>query len=94
MTKKGIPVITTAKEGDILDEETEEKAKGGEIIQHAEIEKEEIILTLTLTQKIEEFRKDGSKEAMIKAGELLAKEIMENTEDNTGLIEKLTDNEN
>lgn len=94
MTKKGIPVITIAEKGDVLDNETGEKAKGGEIIQHAEIEKEEVILHLGLTKQLEAYMKDGSDTAMIKAGELLAKELMENTQDNTDLTEKLIGNEN
>ena len=38
--------------------------------------------------------KKGTPEAMIEAGKLLAEELMENTTDNTGLIEKTIGNEN
>ncbi len=54
--------------------------------QVAEIEKEELILRLELTKKIEELMKDGSEEAMIEAGKLLVSEILENTQDNTGQL--------
>lgn len=57
--------------------------------QQAEIELNEIIFTKEVTQKLEEYWKDGSDEAAIKAGKLIAKEIMENTDDRTGLIETI-----
>lgn len=69
VTKKGIPVIT--------------KEDGGNIVQHAEIEKEEIIFTKEVTDKLEEYRRIGTDEAAIEAGRLLAYEIMENTVDKT-----------
>lgn len=68
VTHKGIPVIS--EEGD-------------EIIQHAEVEKEEIILRYEVTKKIEKLMKEGTDEAAIKAGELLVKEILYNTIDET-----------
>lgn len=58
--------------------------------QQAEIEKNEIIFRKEITDKIEELCKDGSDEAAIECGKILAKEILENTEDRTGLIEDLT----
>lgn len=79
ITSKGIPVITI--EG------------GGEIKQHAEIEKEEIILSLSLTKQIEKLWKEGTEEAAIEAGKLFTTALMEDTEDNVGLIEKVK-NEN
>ena len=69
VTKKGIPIVT-------LDE-------GGELQQVAEIEKEEIIFRKEITTKLEELYKDGSDEAMIEAGKLIAEELMTNTDDNT-----------
>ena len=78
LTKKGIPVI---------DEEGE---------QQAEIEHSEIIFTLEVTKKLEEyyeiFYSDESsnkekEQAAIDAGKLLVYQILENTEDRTGLIE-------
>lgn len=77
LTTKGIPVVD--KEGN----------------QQAEIEVNEIILNLELTKKLEDlyskYKKDdtSSKEKddlATEAGKLLAKEIIENTDDRTGLI--------
>ena len=84
ITNKGIPVVS----GDILEntDGTLELQKGGEITQHAEIEKEEIIFHKELTKKIEslyEKYKSGDKEAAIEAGKILVYEILENTIDNT-----------
>ena len=75
LTKKGIPVVV--------------HSEGGELEQVAEIEKMELIFRLEVTEKLEELFKDGSDEAMIEAGKLVAVEIMENTQDNSG--EVLTD---
>lgn len=78
LTKKGIPVI---------DEDGE---------QQAEIEHSEIIFTLEVTKKLEEYyeifysEESSTKEkeqAAIDAGKLLVFQILENTEDRTGLIE-------
>ena len=78
LTKKGIPVI---------DDEGE---------QQAEIEHSEIIFTLEVTKKLEEyyetFYSDESsnkekEQAALEAGYLLVYQILENTEDRTGLIE-------
>ena len=56
--------------------------------QQAEIERNEIIFKKDVSQKLEELAKDGSDEAALKAGKLLAKEIIENTDDRTGLIKE------
>jgi hypothetical protein len=78
LTKKGIPVI---------DDDGE---------QQAEIEHSEIIFTLEVTKKLEEYyeifysEESSNKEkeqAAIDAGKLLVFQILENTEDRTGLIE-------
>ena len=74
VTEKGIPVISE---------------EDGEIKQHAEVEREEIIFRLEVTTKLEELRKDNSNKAAIEAGELLVKEILHNTVDNTGIINKV-----
>ena len=58
--------------------------------QQAEIERNEIIFRKEVTSKLEELAKDGSDEAAIEAGKLLATEIIENTDDRTGLIEEVT----
>mgnify|MGYP003583894926 FL=1 len=73
VTSKGIPVVT--------------EEEGGKLKQHAEIERNEIIFRLEVTKKLEELMKDGSDDAAIEAGKLLAHEIINNTVDNTGLIE-------
>ena len=85
ITTKGIPVVS----GDMIENQdgTLELQKGGEIIQHAEIEREEIIFHKELTEKIESLYKEyesGDESAAIKAGKLLVYEILENTIDNTG----------
>ena len=77
LTKKGIPVV---------DEDGE---------QQAEIEHSEIIFTLEVTKKLEEYyeifysEESTNKEkeqAALDAGKLLVYQILENTEDRTGLI--------
>lgn len=83
VTNKGIPVIT-------LEE-------GGDIKQHAEIEVNEIIFNKETTDKLEDFFKRFNKAEdkkdkdliAIEAGKFLTSEILENTEDNTGLIETI-----
>lgn len=75
VTTKGIPVIT--------------EGKGGDITQHAEVEREEIIFNLEVTKQLEKLMEDGSDEAAIEAGKLLVHEILENTVDNTGLLNKI-----
>lgn len=75
VTTKGIPVIT--------------ESKGGDITQHAEVEREEIIFNLDVTKQLEKLMEIGSDEAAIEAGKLLVHEILENTVDNTGLLNKI-----
>lgn len=72
VTEKGIPVVVTDE--------------NGEYKQVAEIEKEELVLTNELTKIIEDLWKDGSDESILKAGKILAKELIENTQDNTGVF--------
>lgn len=82
ITKKGIPVIS--------------KEEGGEMVQHAEIERSEIIFNLETTKKLESLREQYNKSEdksekdnlAIEAGKLLAQQIMENTIDNTGELLK------
>lgn len=76
LTTKGIPVVT--------------ESEGGELVQQAEIERDEIIFNIDVTKKLEELMKDGSDEAALEAGKLLAVEIMENTVDNTGLMKEIS----
>ena len=78
-TKKGIPVMT---------------ADGEEVGQQiAEIERDELILRLEVTKRLEELMQDGSEEAMIEAGKLLTDEIIDNTQDNTGQITEEVEDE-
>ena len=72
VTSKGIPVVT--------------EEEGGKLKQHAEVEREEIIFNLDVTKQLEKLMQDGSDEAAIEAGKLLVHEILENTVDNTGLL--------
>lgn len=83
ITKKGIPVIVEGENG---------------IKQVAEIEKNEIIFTKEITEKLEELRdkysddESSSKEKdaiAIEAGKLLVQEILYNTQDNTGLLNEV-----
>lgn len=60
--------------------------------QIAEIEVGEIIFRLEVTEQLEQLMKDGSEEAMIEAGKLIAAELIENTQDNTGQITEEVEN--
>lgn len=79
ITSKGIPVIA-------YDD-------NGEIQQCAEIEKNELTLTLDTTKKLEEYfnnynsSKDDS--IAIECGKFLVEQILKNTIDNTGLIKEV-----
>ena len=53
--------------------------------QQAEIERDEIIFRKEVTDQIEKLAKEGTDKAAIKCGELLTHEIIENTDDKTGL---------
>jgi hypothetical protein len=44
---------------------------------------------LEVTKKLEELMEDGSEEAALEAGKLLADEILNNTEDRTGLLNEI-----
>lgn len=75
ITKKGIPVVS--------------EEEGGEIIQHAEIERNEIIFNIDVVNKLEKYMEENSEESALKAGKLLTKEILYNTKDFTGLINEI-----
>lgn len=75
VTNKGIPVVS--------------KEDGGELVQHAEIERNEIIFNLDVTNKLEELMKKGDDESAIEAGKLLVHEILNNTIDNTGILKEI-----
>lgn len=72
VTAKGIPVIAVQENGDIK--------------QVAEIEKNELILTKELTDMIEFLKSDSSDEALIRAGKILAKELITNLDDKQGEV--------
>ena len=79
LTKKGIPVVS--------------ENENGELEQQAEIERNEIIFRLEVTKKLEELLKKYNEssqkkgdEIAIEAGKLLVEEILNNTIDNTGLL--------
>lgn len=78
VTPKGIPVISK---------------EGGEIVQHAEVEKNEVIFHIKLTNKLEQLHKKYNEtkddKYLIEAGKILCTELLENTIDNTGLIDKI-----
>lgn len=83
LTKKGIPIVTVSE--------------NGEISQVAEVEKEELILHLELTEQVEalweQFKNAETPEEKnriaFECGDLLCREIITNTEDNTNLINEL-----
>lgn len=82
VTNKGIPVITYEK--------------GDKILQHAEIEHSEIIFNKTTSDKLEALYKEykdandsRKKELEIECGKLLTVEILENTNDNVGLLNNI-----
>ena len=70
VTTKGIPVVVEDEKGNL--------------IQQAEVEREEIIFRLEVTKKLEELMNQGTDKAAIEAGKILVYEILENTKDNTG----------
>ena len=91
VTKKGIPVITVKDDNVETLEEIQNQSDS--VIQHAEIEESEIIFSKELTDFLEENKnkwnetKDDS--ILLEVGKRLTKEIIENTDDNTNLIDKL-----
>lgn len=82
ITKKGIPVVV--------------EEEGGELNQQAEIERNEIIFSKSVTEALEKLYKEyydsdtsnsRKNELAIEAGKLLSDEIINNTDDRTNLIE-------
>lgn len=81
ITEKGIPVISNEE--------------GNKVEQQAEIEKEEVIFRLEVTQKLEELQKKyyddkaSQKEKdkyALEAGKLITEELLHNTKDNVGIL--------
>ena len=72
LTRKGIPVVTVDESGDM--------------VQVAEIECSEACFSKEVTDQLELLWKDGSEEAMIAAGKLIANEILYNMRDENNVI--------
>lgn len=72
VTRKGIPVVAIDENGDLQ--------------AVAEIERDEICLSKSLTDEIERLRNIGDEQAMIDAGKLLVSEILFNTKDDSNVI--------
>lgn len=81
ITSKGIPVVS--------------EKDNGKVEQQAEIEKEEVIFRLEVTQKLEELEKKyysekasqkEKDEYALEAGKLITEELLHNTKDNAGLL--------
>lgn len=93
ITKKGIPVIQNVD--DSVETLAEIKQHGGDLQQSAEIEESEVIFSKELTDFIEEKRKEWhsskSNDILEEVGMRVTKELLENTDDRTGLIDKLED---
>ena len=91
ITNKGIPVIQNVD--DSVQTFAEVKWHGGDILQSAEIEREEVIFSRELTDFIEEKRKEwhetGSNEILEDVGKRVTKELLFNTNDNADLITKI-----
>ena len=75
VTRKGIPIVL--------------KNKAGELRQQAEIERDELIIGLSITEKLLDLMDSDDDDAAFKAGEILSNALFENTEDNTGLIKTI-----
>lgn len=82
LTKKGIPVVS--------------ENENGELEQHAEIEREEIIYRLSVTRQLEElcekynsdeYSQKEKESFAIEAGKLIVYETLYNTQDNVGLLQ-------
>ena len=91
ITTKGIPVIQNVD--DSVETFAEVKQHGGDLLQSAEIEREEVIFSRELTDFIEEKRKEwhetGSNDVLEEVGKRVTKELLFNTDDNAGLITKI-----
>ena len=89
VTKKGIPVITVDDDNvETLGEIQEQKDS---VVQHAEVEKMEIIFCKETTDFIEENRKKWNethdKDIELEVGKRITKELLMNTKDEGGIIE-------
>lgn len=94
-TPKGISVITVEDDSATTFEEI--KAQESSIQQQAEIERSEIIFNKSLTDFVEEARKkwheseEKDRELLLEVGKRVTKEILTNTIDKAGVIQKEED---
>lgn len=95
VTEKGIPVVTVKDDSAETLEDIQEQSDT--LVQHAEVEHNEIIFSKELTDYLEDQRKKWHESEdsgiCIEVGKRLVKEVLFNTDDNTGLIEKLNNQE-
>lgn len=91
ITPKGIPVIQDVP--DDVKTLKDIKAAGGSLRQSAEIEAEEIIFPKELTMYVEDamvkYQQVEDQDLLLEVGKRIVKELIKNTEDNTGLIDRL-----
>lgn len=93
VTKKGIPVITVAD--DSVETLQEIQNQADTVVQHAEVEKEEVIFNKELTDFVESMRakwhdsNEKDEDCLLQVGMRVAKEMIENTDDNANLMNKL-----
>lgn len=91
ITPKGIPVIQDVP--DDVKTHDDIKAEGGTLRQSAEIEAEEIIFPKELTDYVEQsmvqYQQTEDSDLLLQVGKRIVKELIKNTEDNTGLIDRL-----
>ena len=96
VTKKGIPVIQNVD--DSVETLEEIKQYEEQLQQSAEIEESEVIFSKELTDFLEEKRQewhdsDSPELILEEVGKRVTKELLKNTDDRTGLINKLSDQE-
>lgn len=96
ITEKGIPVLQVKDDTAETIQEVQQQAAGGEVVQSAEIEREEIIFNKELTDYVEQNRelwKEGTQkekdDICLEVGKRIVKEILFNTKDESGLIDKM-----
>ena len=96
ITQKGIPVLQVKDDTVETIQEIQQQAEGGEVVQSAEIEKLEIIFNKELTDYVEQNRelwKEGTQkekdDICLEVGKRIVKEILFNTKDESGLINKI-----
>lgn len=73
ITRKGIPVVSISE--------------NGKIEQIAEVERDELILSKSITDEVERLREMGDDLATIECGKLIASELITNTNDPNNIIE-------